>query len=234
MLQNLQSTRAVLRGQSAAGQDVLEFALPHTLALTFFPAWVNRLNDEIGPFKSRLMALNVHDAVLRLVEGRCDLLIAYHHDAQPFQLDAERYDMLTLGQEVLAPFVKPAPDGSPLYALPGQVGQPLPYLAYAPGAYLGHLVDWLLKQASSAVHFERVYETDMAEGLKAMALEGHGIAFLPLSAVEKEVRTKQLVSAGAGFEVSMDVRIYREQPIGKVNPKSLALALWNDLLQKKL
>jgi DNA-binding transcriptional LysR family regulator len=234
MLQNLQSTRAVLRGQSAAGQDVLEFALPHTLALTFFPAWVNRLNDEIGPFKSRLMALNVHDAVLRLVEGRCDLLIAYHHDAQPFQLDAERYDMLTLGQEVLAPFVKPAPDGSPLYALPGQVGQPLPYLAYAPGAYLGHLVDWLLKQASSAVHFERVYETDMAEGLKVMALEGHGIAFLPLSAVEKEVRAKQLVSAGAGFEVSMDVRIYREQPIGKANPKSLALALWNDLLQKKL
>jgi DNA-binding transcriptional LysR family regulator len=234
MLQNLQSTRAMLRGQSVAGQDVLEFALPHTLALTFFPSWVNRLNDKIGPFKSRLMALNVHDAVLRLVEGRCDLLIAYHHEAQPFQLDAERYEMLTLGQEVLAPFVKPAPDGSPLHALPGQAGQPLPYLAYAPGAYLGHMVDLLLKQASSAVHFERVYETDMAEGLKAMALEGHGIAFLPLSAVKKEVRAKKLVSAGAGFEMSMDVRIYREQPIGKANPKSLALALWNDLLQRGL
>jgi DNA-binding transcriptional LysR family regulator len=234
MLQNLQSTRAMLRGHSAAGQDVLEFALPHTLALTFFPTWVSRLSDKIGPFKSRLMALNVHDAVQRLVEGRCDLLIAYHHDSQPFQLDAERYEMLTLGQEVLAPFVKTAADGSPLHALPGQAAQPLPYLAYAPGAYLGHLVDLLLKQASSAVHFERVYETDMAEGLKAMALEGHGIAFLPMSAVKKEVRAKKLVSAGAGFELSMDVRIYRERPSDKASPTSLTQALWNNLLQRRL
>jgi DNA-binding transcriptional LysR family regulator len=234
MLQNLQSARAMLRGHSAAGQDVLEFALPHTLALTFFPTWVSRLSDKIGPFKSRLMALNVHVAVQRLVEGRCDLLIAYHHDSQPFQLDAERYEMLTLGQEVLAPFVKTAADGSPLHALPGQAAQPLPYLAYAPGAYLGHLVDLLLKQASSAVHFERVYETDMAEGLKAMALEGHGIAFLPMSAVKKEVRAKKLVSAGAGFELSMDVRIYRERPSDKASPTSLTQALWNNLLQRRL
>ena len=229
MLQSLQSTRAMLRGHTAAGQDVVEFAVPHTLAFTFFPAWVSRLNEKFGPLKSRLIALNVHDAVLRLVEGRCDLLIAYHHDSQPFQLDAERYDMLTLGQEVLAPYVKPAPDGAPLYALPGQLSQPLPYLAYAPGAYLGRLVDLLLKQASSAIHFERVYETDMAEGLKAMALEGHGIAFLPLSAVKKEVRAKKLVSAGAGFDMPMDVRIYRERPSGKASPKSLAQALWHYL-----
>lgn len=229
MLQSLQSTRAMLRGHTAAGQDVVEFAVPHTLAFTFFPAWVSSLNEKFGPLKSRLIALNVHDAVLRLVEGRCDLLIAYHHDSQPFQLDPDRYEMLTLGQEVLAPFVKPAPDGSPLYTLPGQASQPLPYLAYAPGAYLGRLVDLLLKQASSAIHFERIYETDMAEGLKAMALEGHGIAFLPLSAVKKEVRAKKLVSPGAGFEMPMDVRIYRERPSGKASPKRLAQALWNYL-----
>jgi DNA-binding transcriptional LysR family regulator len=229
MLRGLQSTRAMLRGHTAAGQDMVEFAVPHTLAFTFFPAWVSRLNEKFGPLKSRLMALNVHDAVLCLVEGRCDLLVAYHHDSQPFQLDPDRYDMLTLGQEVLAPFVKPAPDGSPLYALPGQLSQPLPYLAYAPGAYLGRLVDLLLKQASGAMHFDRIYETDMAEGLKAMALEGHGIAFLPLSAVKKEVRAKKLVSPGAGFEMPMDVRIYRERPSCKAGTKSLVQALWSYL-----
>jgi DNA-binding transcriptional LysR family regulator len=229
MLQSLQSTRAMLRGHTPAGKDVVEFAVPHTLAFTFFPAWVSGLNEKFGPLKSRLIALNVHDAVLRLVEGRCDLLIAYHHDSQPFQLDPERYEMLTLGQEVLAPYVKPAPDGSPLYAFPGQVSQPLPYLAYAPGAYLGRLVDLLLKQASAAIHFERIYETDMAEGLKAMALEGHGIAFLPFSAVKKVLQTKKLVRASAGFEMPMDVRMYRERPSSKACPKSLAQALWSYL-----
>ena len=229
MLQGLQSTRAMLRGHTAAGQDVVEFAVPHTLAFTFFPAWVSSLSDKFGPLKSRLIALNVHDAVMRLVEGSCDLLIAYHHDSQPFQLDPGRYEMLTLGQELLAPYVKPAADGTPLYALPGQAAQPLPYLGYAPGAYLGRMVDMLLKQSSTAIHLDRVYETDMAEGLKAMALEGHGIAFLPLSAVKKEVRAKKLVSAGAGLDMLMEVRIYRERPGGKAAPKSLAQALWNYL-----
>src|SRR5205823_3928161 len=118
VLQALQSTRAMLRGHSAAGQDVIEFAVPHTLAFTFFPAW-----------------------------------------------------------------------------LAARAGHPLPYLGYAPGAYLGRVTDLILKQASTAIHLDRVYETDMAEGLKVMALEGHGVAFLPYSAVKKELRSRRLVSA---------------------------------------
>ncbi len=228
MLQGLQSTRAMLRGHTAAGQDVVEFAVPHTLAFTFFPAWVSSLREGFGPLKSRLIALNVHDAVLRLVEGSCDLLIAYHHASQPFQLDADRYEMLVLGEELLAPYVKPSLDGTPLYTLPGRQAQLLPYLGYAPGAYLGRVVDLLLKQSHTAVHLDRVYETDMAEGLKAMALEGHGIAFLPASAVRKEVRAKKLISAGQGFEMLMEVRIYRERPSGKA-PKTMAQTLWNYL-----
>jgi hypothetical protein len=47
------------------------------------------------------MALNVHDAVLQLVEGGCDLLLCYHHPRQPVQLDPGRYDMLVLGRESL-------------------------------------------------------------------------------------------------------------------------------------
>lgn len=36
MLQGLQTTRAMLRGHVAAGQDMIEFAVPHTLAFAFF------------------------------------------------------------------------------------------------------------------------------------------------------------------------------------------------------
>ena len=226
MLQGLQSTRAMLRGHTSAGQDVIEFAVPHTLAFTFFPAWVSTLREKFGPMKSRLIALNVHDAVLRLVEGSCDLLIAYYHDSQPFQLDPNRYEMVTLGREVLSPYVRPNSDGEPMFKLPGRAGQPLPYLGYAPGAYLGRVVDLILKQSSTAIHLDRVYETDMAEGLKAMALEGHGIAFLPYSAVKKELRAKKLVSAGTDLEMVMDIRVYRERPGSHDSAKSNAQALW--------
>ena len=226
MLQALQSTRAMLRGHTSAAQDVIEFAVPHTLAFTFFPAWVSGLREKFGPIKSRLIALNVHDAVLRLVEGSCDLLIAYHHGSQPFQLDPQRYEMVSLGEEVIAPYVKPDADGTPMFILPGRAGNLLPYLGYAPAAYLGQMVDLILKQSATAIHFDRVYETDMAEGLKAMALEGHGIAFLPYSAVKKELRAKRLVSAAPNdmprLQITMDVRAYREKPISHDNNRSPA------------
>jgi DNA-binding transcriptional LysR family regulator len=248
VLQALQSTRAMLRGHNTAAQDVIEFAVPHTLAFTFFPAWVSALRANFGPIKSRLIALNVHDAVMRLVEGSCDLLISYHHSSQPYQLDADRYEMVSLGQEVVAPYVKPDADGAPMFMLPGRIGQPLPYLAYAPGAYLAQMVELILKQSSVAIHFDRVYETDMAEGLKAMAREGHGIAFLPFSAVQKDLRAKKLVSATPkdlpGMQITMEVRAYRERPMhketgriagrghggGAAAPKHDAQALWNHLL----
>jgi LysR family transcriptional regulator, hypochlorite-specific transcription factor HypT len=233
MLQALQSTRAMLRGHSAAGQDVIEFAVPHTLAFTFFPAWVSSLREKFGPIKSRLIALNVHDAVMRLVEGGCDIFIGYHHASQPFQLDADRYEMVTLGEEALAPYCKPDSSGEPMFKLPGRAGQPLPYLGYAPGAYLGRVTDLILKQSATAIHLDRVYETDMAEGLKVMALEGHGVAFLPFSAVKKELRSRRLVSAAPpgieGLQMTMDVRAYREKPVGKEAPKGTAQALWTYL-----
>ena len=228
MLQSLQSTRAMLRAHTAAAQDVIEFALPHTLAFTFFPAWLSGLRESCGPIKSRLIALNVHDAVMRLVEGSCDLLIAYHHSSQPIQLDAARYQMLPLGQEVLSPYVKPNEQGEPLFRLPGTQAHPLPYLGYAPGAYMGRAVEQVLKQSATPVHLDRIYETDMSEGLKAMALEGHGIAFLPASAVRRELRSKRLVSAGQGLETTLDIRIYRERP-GTRKAKGSLDAFWNDL-----
>ena len=235
ILQALQSTRAMLRGHASAGQDVIEFAVPHTLAFTFFPAWVSGLRDAFGPITSRLIALNVHDAAMRLVEGGCDVLISYHHASEPLQLDADHYDMVTLGQEVLAPYVKVGADGQPLWTLPGTAQKPLPYLGYAPGAYLGRVTDLILKQAGTAIHLDRVYETDMAEGLKVMALEGHGIAFLPFSAVHKEVAANKLAPIGwpdtGSLQITMEVRAYRAKPSAKHVPKHSAQALWNFLSQ---
>ena len=242
-LQGLQSTRAMLRAHSSAGQDVIEFAVPHTLAFTFFPSWLTTLRTRFGPIKSRLIALNTHDAAMRLVEASCDLLIAYHHPSQPLQLDPDRYEFISLSSEILAPFSQADSLGQPIFSLPGRSAAPLPYLGYAPGAYLGRVVDGILKSAALPVHLDRVYETDMAEGLKAMALEGHGIAFLPHSAVKKELRAKRLVAAdapGSEMQMTMDIRAYREKPSlreskeskndGQRSVKRTAQVLWEYLV----
>ncbi len=237
MLQSLQASRAMLRGYAPNHQGMVEFAIPHTLALTFFPSWISGLQRQFGGIKTRLTALNVHDAVLRLVEGGCDFLIAYHHPSQPLQLDPDRFDMLVLGDELLAPFVKVTESGAPLFILPATANNSAPYLAYASGAYLGHVVDFLLNDIKTSIHLSRVYETDMAESLKTMALEGQGIAFLPLSAVQKEVREKKLgqifLPKGPSLEVRMEIRVYREKPQSFHPGNEIANLLWRHLLSTK-
>ena len=227
----LQAARSMMRGHQMAGQDTIEFALPHSLAFTFFPHWVTELRKRFGPVRSRLAALNVHDAVMRLTEGNCDLLLAYHHPSQPLQLNTERYEMLSLGHETLAAFSRPAPDGAPMFRLPTAPGTRLPYLGYGSGAYLGRLVELIVKHAQAPLDLDPVYETDMAEALKAMAIEGHGLAFLPASSVTKDLKARRLVVAASPgeCELRMEVRLYRERPELARHAKARAGALWEFL-----
>ena len=231
ILGSLQSTRNMMRSHQVAGQDMIEFAVPHSLAFSFFPHWVMDLRKNFGTVKSRLIALNVHDAVMQLTEGSCDLLIAYHHPSQPLQLNPDRYEMLSLGHETLAPYAKAGADGQPMFHLPGSAHARVPFLSYASGAYLGRLVEQIVKLSPAPLNLDAIFETDMAEGLKAMALEGHGLAFLPASSVKKELKSKRLLRAAAAgvCELAMEVRIYRERPDMARHTKPGAQALWDFL-----
>ena len=236
VLGSLQATRNMMRGLQAGGADMIEFAVPHTLAFTFFPAWVMELRKHFGELKSRLIALNVHDAVMRMTEGSCDLLVAYHHASQPLQLSPDRYEMISLGQETIAPYARAGADGQPLFRLATTGNARIPFLGYASGAYMARLVDQILKSTPVPPLLDTIYETDMAEGLKAMALEGHGVAFLPSSSVKKELRARRLVSAAPlqddanhAYEVTMEVRMYRERPELARHSKPGAQALWEFL-----
>jgi LysR family transcriptional regulator, hypochlorite-specific transcription factor HypT len=217
ILGQLNTTRVMLRGQTSKDASVIEFALPHTLSLTFFPSWLTEVEKSFGQFQTRLTALNVHDAASRLADGNCDLLMAYHHSSQPLELDPQRYEFLALGEEGFAAYCIPkeakAKILQPRYNL-NQRTSPVPYLGYSTGAYFSRMANLILSQTKPSLKLERRYETDMAEGLKAMALQGHGVAFLPDSAVLQELKRKRLVLAGEHACLVMQIRLYRLRPAG--------------------
>src|SRR5450830_683183 len=234
MLGQINNTRAMLRGKRPAAQTTVDFAVPHTLSLTYIPKWLSSLESGFGALNTRLIALNVHDAVMTIVEGGCDLLLCYHHPRQPVQLDSSRYDMLTMGHESVRPYSRCDRSGKPDYVLPGSSKSPLPFLSYTPNAYLGRMVELIMSDAKKPLHLEKHYETDMSESLKMMALEGHGVAFLPESSVTREVRNKQLARADGAhgeWEVEMEIRLYRERPTPQRSGKVVVARLW-DYLQE--
>ncbi|MEO8406946.1 MAG: LysR substrate-binding domain-containing protein, partial [Oxalobacteraceae bacterium] len=207
------------------------------------PKWMTALESGFGQISTRLIALNVHDAVMTLVEGGCDFLICYHHPLQPLQLDPSRYDMLTLGRESLRAYSRcektevrtEMRTTVPKFLLPGSAVAPLPFLSYTNNAYFGRMVELILSNTKTILHLDKCYETDMAEGLKMMALEGRGVAFLPESAVTREVKEKRLTRADGGsgeWEVEMEIRLYRERPSALHPGKPLVARLWEHLLRR--
>ncbi|MCA3217566.1 MAG: LysR family transcriptional regulator [Burkholderiales bacterium] len=238
LINRIGSLRADLAEQPSADREVIGFALPHTLSLSFFPRWLTDVQTSLAgaghaaPLLTRARVGNVLDVVLSLVEGACDLLICYHHPQQPVQLDAERYDMLTLDVERLAPYSARDAKRRPLFDLPGKSQRPVPYLAYTASAYLGRMADLALAAGRSRPHLRRVFDSDMAEGLKQMALAGHGVAFLPDSIAAADLAGGRLVRLAGGWEIEMQIRAYRERPT-LARPSSRRAELLWQLLERR-
>ncbi len=226
LLNRLHAARTLARNQQAAAGDALVFAVPHTIAFAFFPGWMGRIKARFGELATRLTAGNVHDVVVTLVEGGCDLLMCYHHPAHPVWLDPVRFDGLTLGVEVVEPFVSRHCARSRRWQLPGTPQAPIPFLRYGPNTYLRRMVDTILDRAQPPAHLALHYESDMAESLKAMLLADHGLAFLPRSAVARELEAGEIISAGGPqWHLEMEVRLYRDRN----NKRPELEALWQYL-----
>jgi LysR family transcriptional regulator, hypochlorite-specific transcription factor HypT len=216
MLNQIHAMRALMQGMRPLPEETMEFAVPHTLSFAFFPKWLSRVEADFGPLSCRLQASNVHDALLAFVEGGCDLLMCYHHPKQPVELGSERYAGLNLGVERLRPYACTDEQGEPKWFLPGTVAEPLPFLGYAANAYFRLMTELIMENAPEPCHLNQRYETDMAEGLKNMVLEGHGVAFLPASTVERELAAGQLaLAADARWGVDMEIRLYRDLKRGR-------------------
>ena len=59
--------------------------------------------------------------------------------------------------------------------------------------------------------------------LKTMALEGRGVAWLPMTLVAEELRSGKLVDAGSGrYRVPIEIRLYRQ----RANMTQVAESVW--------
>jgi len=224
----LNDARAVLRVEESNDQ-VLRVSACHALSLNFFPSWLNSIQALHGPLRTRILPTNVHDSVLSLVEGNCDLLLCYHHFALPIELDAQRFEFLHLGDEMVMPVSVPNRAGSPAFSLPGAKAQPLPYLAYTPTSYFGRVVQHIQARAGQSGCLLNCYESDLAELLKTMALSGHGLAWLPESCIARELAEGNLVRAGGEqWTLRLEIRLFR----AKERRKPVLDQLWRQLGQK--
>jgi DNA-binding transcriptional LysR family regulator len=144
-------------GAELVDRSGLRIVAGHTIALSFLPTWLNTMSAHFSELRARIIPTNVHDSVLMLVNGSCELMFAYHHPGLPLHLDPLRYESLTVGRDVLMPVCKPKSPSGPLYKLPGTARKPLPHISYAETTYFGRCVAHLLARWSDCVKPARIW-----------------------------------------------------------------------------
>lgn len=229
MVRRTREMRAILRDQVPLSGETVRFAVAHTLALTYFPRWLKRLKERFPSLVARVLAVNVQDGVATLTEGATDFLIAYHHPQIPFIKESRGHPFVSLARDRVVPYSGIDAHGKPLFCLPGDSGNPFPFLAYESGAYLAHIVEVILLSAGHPSFLQRSFETHMAEALKAMIVQGHGIGWLPESCAQRELADGVLVQAGSEDWVGdIDIRVYRSLD----NTKPIVDLVWQYLLDE--
>lgn len=195
----LQASRDSLRGRLDPGPSGLSVAALHTLSLTFFPGWLRRIEAQCGPLRSRLLATDFHGCVEAFSQGGYDLMACFHHPAMPVLLDPGKFQHLTLGRDHLV--FCAAPDLDPGRGI----------LGYPAGSFLGRVI--AAAQPGPENLPRHINENAFAEGLKFMAIAGHGAAWLPRSLVRDEIAAGLLHTSGR--EIALDIRLYRPTMRGR-------------------
>lgn len=189
-------------GNQARPHAAIALTALHTLSVTFVPRWLSDLREKLDHLCSRILPENYALCIQALVDGGYDFLLTFHHPSIPVPLDAVRFPCITVGHDHLV-----AVTSVDQVDVRDKAGR-LPLLQYSRGSFLGLLTSLAQGQPGAPeTYIAHVNENSMAEAMKFMALEGHGVAWLPRSLVEAEIDTGRLLVVAP--ELPMEIRLYR-------------------------
>jgi len=212
IVQRFQLAIESVRAENTRDLSTVKLAISRSLSISFVPDWFSAISKHVESFKVQVHTDNQHNCIHALVEGACHYMICFSHPSVPLAIRRRDYPCRILGHAKLIPVSRATDDGRPWFGLPGTADKPVPYLHYAPDVYIGKV----LEQQEWELHTEQIYEGDIPEALKQMALAGHGLAFVPDRIVAAELKSGELVRAGTdAYSIVMEIRVYGRAPFSQ-------------------
>jgi DNA-binding transcriptional LysR family regulator len=209
----LHRERAEFRGMVKRDARTIRICATHTLAIHFAPAWISALRqaDGTGELNVKMIAADLHDCGQALMEGACDLVLAFNTNAVPSMFSMARFEAASIGSDVVTPVSATNEDASARHVIDAAQGDSFPLLAYSHNSYLGRLLGSALESWNLSQRARPSYESSLVEALKGMALAGEGIAWLPRSSISSELTAGRLVPCArhADYDLRVEIRAYR-------------------------
>lgn len=188
----------------------MSFATTSSLAQIFIPGWLKNLRTltDVNQFVVKTEFNMIEDYFAAVEENAVDFFICYEEPDRRVNINTAIFAGLKLSSEALIPVVSPKQDGSPTWWLPEESSEPIPCLhtltEHTPSPIRRHMEEKYCRE------FKSVYESSIAPTLKAMAIEGFGLAWIPHAHILDELASGKLVRAGeAADEILVDITVYR-------------------------
>lgn len=216
----LNETIQLLHNMGKENNMSIRFAVAHSLASNFFSNFIKLFPSNIENFKLEIIATNVNEGINLLKEGACDFLICYADKNLISSINLKILSYLQIGETDIVPVTLLNDQGQPKF----DIHQFFPLLTYSPKAYLRILVNELLD--TQKLTYRILYETDNANNVKDLVLQGLGIAWLPKLTIKDELIKNQLV-------ICDEDMVYKAQQIfilksNLIHRESISM-LWNQL-----
>jgi DNA-binding transcriptional LysR family regulator len=209
----LHRERAEFRGLAKLDAHTITICATHTLAIHFAPEWLGAMRQQGGirEINVKMIAADLHDCGQALMEGACDLVLAYNANSVPSVFGMARFEAATIGSDVVLPVAAPNERNQPRFALSPGRDDPFPLLAYAANSYLGRLVGAAIETWGMSQRARPSFESSLVEALKGMSLAGSGVAWLPRLAIGPDLRDGRLVACSddPAYALAVDIRAYR-------------------------
>ncbi len=213
-LERLLETRAAIRGSQFEVMSQIRLAMPNVLARSDF----RRILAAIGPKVQSSFSVIVGttaEVTARYLAGDADILLAHDCPALPSHEALATQDRVVLREDRFLPYVAQGRD----FGFPGSAKAPFPLIAYAQRAYFARLFEHVLERNGGALAYRLSVQCDMSDVLKEVIAAGHGVGWLPESAVEPGAGVVAL--GGAEWELPLEICAYR--PRRAAGPKLDAL-----------
>jgi DNA-binding transcriptional LysR family regulator len=188
----------------------------HALSATFVPALSKLLHENLSSETVCLhvTANNFGEALSRYQRGESDYFLCYDSSVHDIALDHDGHCKLTLGTDYLVPVSIPAArSGEPYYAIGCISDRQLAYLAYTEESHLGRVLQNHKSFAHVAARLVTHAKSAHAETLRASALTGLGVAWLPYSLIRNNLEDGDLVLASDddAYYVPLTIDVYRQK-----------------------
>jgi DNA-binding transcriptional LysR family regulator len=207
VLHDLAQARDEARQAGATSASTLRFAATHALSLIFFSGWLKALEDPGRHWNVHLASDNFTGCESLLLDGKAQLLLCHFHDMVETRLPTEHFISVRVGEDRLVPCAAPA--------LAGEVDAKLtelPLLAYTAHSGLGRILRGVLGPSLPAVLGTPAMTADHAFLLKALCLDGRGLAWLPQSLAAADVADGRLAILGdAAWQIPLDIRLFKSR-----------------------